>query len=96
MATHASSKDPIQSFIVFCFACKDKILTQGHRRSRKGAYWLEVVTQRHYPQVWQDHNALFGANFKYVSLERLLQGALEKAPKFVRTAIAQNNLKPNP
>ena len=84
----ANPKDPIHS-IVLCSAYKDRILTQGKRRGRKCPYWLEVVTSRHYPQIWQDHNALFGANFKYVTLLRLLRGASEKAPKRAQSSCAR-------
>ena len=84
----AKPTDPIHN-IVFCSAFKDRIISQGRRRGRKCPYWLEVVTSRHYPNIWNHHNALFGVHFKYVTLSRLLRGAPEKAPKRAHRSCAR-------
>ena len=84
----AKPTNPIHN-IVFCSAFKDRIISQGRCRGRKCPYWLEVVTSRHYPNIWNHHNALFGVHFKYVTLSRLLRGAPEKAPKRAHRSCAR-------
>jgi len=84
-------EDPMHN-IVFCHPMKDRIQAQGRRKGMQFPYWIEVTSQRHFPETWiGDHTArsyaakqLYGQNEQYVILGKLLKNLrdpAEQAPK---------------
>ena len=67
-------EDPLHS-VVFCSAYKDRIQVTGRRRGGKIPYWLEITTQRHFPQEWHANPGVgfLGPNLVYAEIGRSLR-----------------------
>ena len=67
-------EDPLHN-VVFCSAYKDRIQVTGRRRGGKIPYWLEITTQRHFPQEWHANPGVgfLGPNLVYAEIGRSLR-----------------------
>ena len=77
----APSEDPLHH-VVFANAYKDRIQTEGRRRGMKFPYWIEVTTQRYFPQHWSANpgRGIFGPNVVYGRVNRDLKHFPDAAP----------------
>ena len=77
----APSHNPIHH-VIFATAYKDRIQTEGRRRGMKFPYWIEVTTQRYFPQHWSANpgRGIFGPNVVYGRVNRDLKHFPDAAP----------------
>ena len=68
--------------VIFANAYKDRIQTEGRRRGMKFPYWIEVRTQRYFPQHWSANpgRGIFGPNVVYGRVNRDLKHFPDAAP----------------
>ena len=85
--------DPTHN-VIFGPAYKDLIRVKGRRRGMQFPYWLEVTSNRHFPDLKPDHAAgILGPHQFYAKIAGFVQSpTFELAPKrtkLPRTAIAK-------
>ena len=68
--------------VVLSPAYKDRIQATGRRRGGKIPYWIEITTQRHFPETWNLHpgNGILGPNVVYGQIARSLRTMSDAAP----------------
>ena len=71
----ANHSDPLHH-VVFSPGLKDRIQSTGRRRGGKIPYWIEITTQRHFPELWAKHLGrrvgIMGPNVIYAEISRSL------------------------
>ena len=79
---HSTIDDPFHN-VVFSSAYKDRIIVTGRRRGMKVPYWIEITTQRHYPNHWKQNpgKGILGPHQVYATINRDLKSSFERAPK---------------
>ena len=79
---HSTIDDPFHN-VVFNSAYTDRIIVTGRRRGMKMPYWIEIATQRHYPNHWKQNpgKGILGPHQVYATLNRDLKSSFERTPK---------------